>query len=237
MSEKFNLRVLAGEFKGRKIASPNDSRTHPMGAREKLALFNMVAVENRAVLDLYAGTGALGIEALSRGAKEVIFVEKAPAVAKIISENLQNLGVSYDRDNGKLVAVKNSEEGRGLGVKIAREAIQSALEETNPRSGMVAGSVPKVQVFSESCQNFCENSAFWSVFSVILADPPYNQANPAELARVADLLQKGGVLALSTPAKDEAWELPGLLLEKSRTYAGARISIYRKAETSIASAR
>lgn len=229
MSEKLNLRVLAGEFKGRKIASPNDSRTHPMGAREKLALFNMVTVEDRAVLDLYAGTGALGIEALSRGAKEVVFVEKTPAVAKIIRENLQILGVSDDRGNGKLVAVKNSEKGYSLGIKIAREAIQSALEETNPRSGVVAGSAPKVQVFSESCQKFCENPAFLGVFSVILADPPYNQANPAELARAADLLQKEGVLALSTPAKDEAWELSGLSLEKSRTYAGARISIYRKA--------
>ena len=85
-----------------------------MGSREKLALFNMLTgylqgitpaksektplnsgkFAGLMVLDAYAGSGALGIEALSRGAKSVIFVEKSPEVAKIISQNLENLGLT-----------------------------------------------------------------------------------------------------------------------------------------------
>lgn len=87
-----NLRVISGRFKGQILASPESTLTHPMGAREKNALFNMLGnLSDLKVLDLYAGSGALGIEALSRGAAEVIFVEKSPKIAKTIHQNLQNL--------------------------------------------------------------------------------------------------------------------------------------------------
>ena len=73
--------------------SPNSKLTHPMGAREKLALFNMIAdyLPEAMVLDAYAGSGALGIEALSRGAKYAVFVEKSPRIAQIIRKNLAEL--------------------------------------------------------------------------------------------------------------------------------------------------
>lgn len=93
-----DLRVISGRFRGQSLKSPVTSFTHPMGAREKLALFNMVNVEGANVLDAYAGSGALGIEALSRGAKAVVFVEKSPQVAAIIRENLQKIGVSSDSE-------------------------------------------------------------------------------------------------------------------------------------------
>ena len=92
------MNVISGKFKGHNIKSPHDLRTHPMGSREKLALFNMLApyLENADVLDAFAGSGALGIEALSRGAKTVTFIEKAPKIARTIRENLQSLGLSAD---------------------------------------------------------------------------------------------------------------------------------------------
>lgn len=82
------LRVGSGKYRGRKLKSPDTTATHPMGAREKLALFNMVNVEGAKVLDAYAGSGALGIEALSRGAEEVVFVESSVKVARTVRENL-----------------------------------------------------------------------------------------------------------------------------------------------------
>ena len=89
-----SVKITSGELRGRKIETPGEG-THPMGAREKLALFNMIAdaLPGARVLDLYAGSGALGIEAISRGAKEVVFVEKNPSAARIIKSNLANLGV------------------------------------------------------------------------------------------------------------------------------------------------
>lgn len=86
--------IIGGKYKGRKIATPGKG-THPMGSREKLALFNMLAskIEGASVLDAFAGSGALGLEALSRGADSVVFVEKSPRASKVISENLKSLGV------------------------------------------------------------------------------------------------------------------------------------------------
>ena len=89
------IRITSGNLRGRTIKSPRSNLTHPMGAREKLALFNMIAMElpGAMVLDAFAGSGALGIEALSRGAGGVVFVEKNTKVARIIAENLGSLGL------------------------------------------------------------------------------------------------------------------------------------------------
>lgn len=92
------IRITSGKYRGRNIESPNSKLTHPMGAREKLALFNMITgeLDGARVLDAYAGSGALGIEALSRGAKEVVFVEKDAKTCKIIRENLSKLDLSSE---------------------------------------------------------------------------------------------------------------------------------------------
>jgi 16S rRNA (guanine(966)-N(2))-methyltransferase RsmD len=91
-----NIKITSGKFRGRTIKSPNSKLTHPMGAREKLALFNMISeyLPGAVVLDAYAGSGALGIEALSRGASYAMFVEKNPRIAGIIRKNLAELGLT-----------------------------------------------------------------------------------------------------------------------------------------------
>lgn len=93
MPKSPEIRITSGKFRGRVLRSPDSVGTHPMGAREKLALFNMVNVEGARVLDAYAGSGALGIEALSRGASEVVFVESNRRVARVVQENIDNIGV------------------------------------------------------------------------------------------------------------------------------------------------
>lgn len=105
-----NIKITSGKFRGRTIKSPNSKLTHPMGAREKLALFNMIAdyLPGAVVLDAYAGSGALGIEALSRGAKYAVFVEKNPRIAQAIRTNLAELGLTetaevYDKDAGSFL--------------------------------------------------------------------------------------------------------------------------------------
>ena len=89
------IRITSGNLRGRSIKSPKSDLTHPMGSREKIALFNMVSsiLSGARVLDAFAGSGALGIEALSRGAHEVVFVEKNRHAAQIIKNNLAALGL------------------------------------------------------------------------------------------------------------------------------------------------
>lgn len=98
-----NLRIIAGTYGGRTIAAPNnDRRTHPMGERIRNALFNSIGSEihDAVVLDAFAGTGALGLEAISRGAAHATFIERDRAAQKAIDQNISMLGVN---DQAKLV--------------------------------------------------------------------------------------------------------------------------------------
>ena len=90
------LRIIAGEFGGRLIDAPDGRITHPMGDRVRMALFNIIGqeIENARVLDVFAGTGALGLEAISRGAREAVFVERDRVAQRILMQNISSLGVA-----------------------------------------------------------------------------------------------------------------------------------------------
>jgi 16S rRNA (guanine966-N2)-methyltransferase len=85
------VQIIAGSAKGRILKSLPGLTTRPILARIKKSLFDIIKLQigDSRFLDLYAGTGAVGIEALSRGARLAIFIEKEPAVVKIIRENLR----------------------------------------------------------------------------------------------------------------------------------------------------
>lgn len=86
--------MIAGRLRGRAIAAPAGDATRPTGARVKEALFSILGdVSGLKVLDLYAGSGALGIEALSRGASSAVFVEAARPALACLRENLTKLGL------------------------------------------------------------------------------------------------------------------------------------------------
>lgn len=93
------VRITGGFLKGRKIKTPG-AGTHPMGERERLAIFNVLGnfIIDTNVLDLYAGSGALGIEAISRGAKTVKFVDKNRNVINTIKESLAELSITENSD-------------------------------------------------------------------------------------------------------------------------------------------
>ena len=97
-----NVRLISGKFGGRSIACPRGGRTHPMGERIRGALFNMLGdLSEFVVLDAFAGSGALGLETLSRGAARVVFIERDKTAQTVIIENITTLGVSTQ---AKLIA-------------------------------------------------------------------------------------------------------------------------------------
>ncbi|HEY3252830.1 MAG TPA: 16S rRNA (guanine(966)-N(2))-methyltransferase RsmD [Polyangiaceae bacterium] len=88
------MRIVAGEFRGRQLSTPGGDATRPTAARAREALFAILAdVTGDRVLDLYAGSGALGLEALSRGAEQLVLVESSKAAQQAIRSNLLSLGV------------------------------------------------------------------------------------------------------------------------------------------------
>lgn len=90
-----NIKITSGLFRGRELKAPQNGVTHPMGSREKLALFNSLSdkIKDKIILDVFAGTGALGLEALSRGASHVTFIEADKKAAEILKQNAIVLGV------------------------------------------------------------------------------------------------------------------------------------------------
>ena len=96
------MRVVAGDARGRPLVAPEGTRTRPTSDRVRESIFNMLfslgATDDIEVLDLYAGCGALGIEALSRGASRCTFVEKDRRAVESIKNNLDALGYA-DRAN------------------------------------------------------------------------------------------------------------------------------------------
>ncbi len=91
------MRIVAGRHKGRRLRAPADAGTRPTADRVREALFSILgAVEDLRVLDLYAGSGALGIEALSRGAASATFVESARPALEAIRANLEAAGEGAD---------------------------------------------------------------------------------------------------------------------------------------------
>lgn len=117
------VRVVAGDLRGRRIEAPTTEATRPTTDKVREAVFNslrsMDVVEGARVLDLFAGTGAMGIEALSRGAAHCVFVESDRAALAVLRTNLQQLGVA---DKSTVIsgdAVMQASQQQGIDLLIA----------------------------------------------------------------------------------------------------------------------
>ncbi len=104
------MRVIAGTYRSRLLASPPGTLTRPTSDRLRETLFNILGprIPNSRFVDLYAGTGAVGIEAISRGAAHTWFAESAPPALKILRQNLKTLAIARhyaleDRGTGTLL--------------------------------------------------------------------------------------------------------------------------------------
>lgn len=139
------MRIVGGTYKGHHLATPADNSTRPTSDRVREAVFNILEhgiadfeVKDARVLDLFAGTGALGLEAISRGARYCHFIDEATAARGLIRTNADKLGVIgqvkiWRRDASKLglcaplppfnLVFADPPYGKGLGEKALRELV------------------------------------------------------------------------------------------------------------------
>ena len=192
------LKIISGEYKNRGINTPGGA-THPMGERERNALFNMIIdkIKGAVVMDLYAGSGALGIEAISRGAKKILFVEENHVAMRTIVQNCTSLGIP---------------EEKAAFYRGSASAFYKKF--TNPSA---------VVLDPMMAANF---AGFPKEYDIILADPPYDNPDYKVINCFTKLLSDDGVLVLSHP--DETPDFPGMAILNTHKYAAAHISIYAK---------
>jgi 16S rRNA (guanine(966)-N(2))-methyltransferase RsmD len=92
------MRITAGRFKGKQIKTVKSNDVRPTLSKIRESIFNIIQgqIEQVKMLDLFAGSGIMGIEAASRGAEEIVFIEKNPLVFKTLKENLKNFDFNYN---------------------------------------------------------------------------------------------------------------------------------------------
>jgi 16S rRNA (guanine966-N2)-methyltransferase len=130
------MRIVAGKFRSRQLKSVGKLDLRPTSDRLRETLFNVLAadVEGSVFIDCFAGTGAVGIEALSRGARRVIFVEKHPPTAALIFANLKSLGVDPETSIGDGTAaseILTTNAGKGL-LRLASQNVRADILFADP---------------------------------------------------------------------------------------------------------
>jgi len=199
------LRIIAGRHKGATIYAPSGMRTRPTADKVRGAVFNMLgSTAGLAVLDLFAGSGALGLEALSRGASRVVFVENQAGALKAINRNLGKLTAGFtDKVTGNLPAAP-ADEPAALrapdNVEIRRRDYLAYLRFAAKKGER---------------------------FDLIFIDPPYRMHRVIEpaLARwIPAVLSPGGRVVVESDARSQI-VLRGELLS-DRLYGDTRIRIF-----------
>ena len=198
------MRVIAGSARGRRLRCLKGRRIRPTQDRIKEAIFSSLAarLDDSRVLDVFAGSGALGIEALSRGACGADFVDNDPRACGLIKENLEACGWGASAE----VRVIREDALRWLAAK-AKEA----------RQAQDGAQSPQVQ------------EGAWA-YDVILADPPYGEGLALEVVAAlagGELLSDPGILVVECEAGQNLPEKAGrLYLHKTKKYGDTKISYY-----------
>ncbi len=204
------MRIVAGSARGKTIKAPKGMATRPTTEKVREAIFSVLGpyVEGALVLDAFAGSGALGLEALSRGAARVVFCEKARPAQQVIRENVAACGVA------KQVSLY-----RGAAEEALRRWGAGSRGQDNDPNNNSEGNI-----FDYSY----EPAEFG--FDLVLLDPPYNKGHIAAIEPLLlqlGLLRPGAVVMLETARKSpelfsgDLWQL-----YKAKTYGDTAVYYY-----------
>lgn len=196
------MRISGGEWCGRPLLMPKSDLVRPTQDRVREALFNllMYVIKDARFLDLFAGSGAVGLDALSRGAKQVTFLEKDRKVYQTLLKNLETFQVDS-------LYAKNTDALAWLGLTDAQQK----------HSRTFAPPPMLCQAFDIV---FCDPPYLWA--------QEHGFAPIAQALADRDLLVSGGLLVTETDYRTDPVELSGYTLQKDRLYGKTRLVIYRR---------
>ena len=225
------MRVIAGQFKASPLKSPEGKSVRPTSDRVKESLFNIVQneIEGAHILDLYAGAGSLGIEALSRGAAHVTFVERDRRALKSLKENLKRYSL-FPKES------TSPSEGRDLNQGVENfltPLLLSPLErEELSSSTLYDGTVNaylKTYEITSSLSESCPHRGGKPIqFDIIFADPPYADLRPDLLDKVfkSACLQDRGLLIVEHSKTFQWGDLGIWELKRQERYGQTVLSFF-----------
>jgi 16S rRNA (guanine966-N2)-methyltransferase len=198
------MRIIAGALKGRRLAAPTWDGLRPTSDKLRETLFNVIAnrLENARFLDGFAGTGAVGLEALSRGAAHVTFIERDPRARRLIAQNAERCGVT----DGYIIVGGGFAGGAGLVGAGLVEAGRARHER-----GEAARRAPL------------------GPFDLIFLDPPY--ADPiidAALRAAVTWLSPSGLLIVEHAARNPIVEPSGMRLTRDLRSGDSALAFMEK---------
>ena len=157
------MRVISGKMRGVRLKTPDGLNTRPTADRVKEAMFSILQFElpGARVLDLFGGTGQLGIEAISRGAKEAVFVDQSDKACKLIRENLR--------------LARMEKEGR-----VVRGDYLTFLKSTKERFDIILLDPPYAEVFLENALKLITEIDILQSNGIIVAECPLGKVLPPE---------------------------------------------------------
>ncbi len=211
------MRVVTGEAKGRKLKTPKISGTRPIMDRVKTALFDILSteVEDARFLDLFAGTGSVGIEALSRGASRATFIEMNSTILKLVRENLRITGFTERAET------LHSDAFKFLQAYQAYQAAQTSA----PSSVRVS-----TQLNGQGRQ-----------YDILYVAPPQYQEMAARALNLVDsstLIAPGGLVIVQIHPKERpgvaAVTCQQLTLTDERRYGSTLLMFYRQQSQNLA---
>jgi 16S rRNA (guanine966-N2)-methyltransferase len=197
------LRIIAGEYRGRKLSPIRGHLIRPTADRIRESIFNILGVHTRdaVVLDLFAGTGALGLEALSRGAASTVFVDNNKMALSVVRKSIQMMGVDARTQ------IIRWDIGKDLNCIRAERQIEPGGISTGQGEPSLTG------------------------FTLVFMDPPYNRDLVGKalihLSR-SDALSEDAVLVVEhSPSEPISKDIPGYHVVDQRVYGRISVSFLR----------
>ena len=231
------MRIIAGAFKGSKLVAPGGSNTRPTSDRVKESLFSMLdgygVLQAANVLDLFAGSGGLGLEAMSRGAAEVDFVDSASASARAVESNAQKLGIDHSTriHSSDVVSFLSSQRGPGQHTSVQRrpEGLAGGADPEGHAKGADDGGraslgsgldeVQDGQVLEARSDRDDDGGR---IFDLVFMDPPYPLGEDAVtqiLGRLAGLLDMESIVVVERASRAPEPTMPAALeVFRSKTF-------------------